>query len=83
MGPGFIRERSAMFFAPGHIQKRAKEWGPGVFDRKAFGFWRDAALRSRGWLKIERVKGPAAMEEAFHRVRKGEARPDTGLIIEP
>jgi hypothetical protein len=83
MGAGFIRERSAMFFAPGHIQKRANEWGPGVFDRKAFGFWRDAARRSRDWLKIERVKGPAAMEEAFHRVRKGEARPDTGLIIEP
>ena len=31
MGPDFIRERSAMFFAPGHIQKRAKDWGPGEF----------------------------------------------------
>ena len=27
MESGFIRERSAMFFAPGHIQKRAKQWG--------------------------------------------------------
>jgi hypothetical protein len=83
MGPGFIRERSAMFFAPGHIQKRAKDWGPGVFDRKAFAFWRDAAVQSRGWLKIERASGPAAMEAAFHRVRRGESRPETGVIIRP
>jgi hypothetical protein len=83
MGPGFIRERSAMFFAPGHIQKRAKDWGPGVFDKKAFAFWRDAATASRDWLKIERADGPAAMEEAFHRIRKGDSRPDTGVIVRP
>lgn len=82
MGPGFIRERSAMFFAPGHIQKRAKDWGPGVFDHKAFAFWRDAAAESRGWLKLERASGPGAMEAAFHRVRKGDTRPETGLIVE-
>ena len=33
MGPDFIRERSAMFFAPGHIQKRAGDWGPGEFEK--------------------------------------------------
>jgi hypothetical protein len=82
MGPGFIRERSAMFFAPGHIQKRAKEWGQGVFDRKAFTFWKEAAIESRRWLKIERTKGAAAMEAAFHRVRKGEVRPEQGVIVE-
>ncbi len=83
MGPGFIRERSAMFFAPGHMQKRAKDWGAGVFDRKAFAFWRDAAVRSRDWLSIDRTSGPAAMEAAFHRVRKGEMRPETGVIVRP
>lgn len=82
MGPGFIRERSAMFFAPGHIQKRAKEWGPGVFDKRAFDFWRGAALDSRRWLTIDRVKGAIAMEAAFHRVLKGDMRPDTGVIVE-
>ncbi len=82
MGMGFIRERSAMFFAPGHIQKRAKEWGGGVFDRKAFAFWKDAAARSMGWLTIERVHGAEAMEPAFHRVRRGDALPDRGLIVE-
>lgn len=82
MGPGFIRERSAMFFAPGHIQKRAKEWGAGVFDKRAFAFWREAAIESRRWLRIERAEGPASMEAVFHRVRKGEVRPDEGVIVE-
>lgn len=81
MGPGFIRERSAMFFAPGHIQKRARDWGHGVFDQKAFDFWRSAAARSRAWLKIDRAAGLDAMENAFHRVRKGDARPEEGLIV--
>ena len=54
MGPDFIRERSAMFFAPGHIQKRAQEWGPGAFEQQAFGFWKDAAVKSRDWLIIRR-----------------------------
>ncbi len=80
-GPGFIRERSAMFFAPGHIQKRAKDWGPGVFDNKAFAFWREAAIQSRGWLTIKRAEGVKAMETAFHRVRMGAARPNEGLIV--
>lgn len=82
MGPGFIRERSAMFFAPGHIQKRSKDWGPGVFEKKAFAFWRDAAADSRRWLKLAPAKGAGAMEAAFHRARKGDVRPDEGVIVE-
>lgn len=82
MGPGFIRERSALFFAPGHIQKRAKEWGPGVFDKKSFDFWRDAAVQSRAWLKVERARGPGELEAVFHRVRKGDIRPEVGVIVD-
>ncbi|MDZ7628507.1 MAG: DUF2855 family protein [Parvularculaceae bacterium] len=81
MGPGFIRERSAMFFAPGHIQKRAEDWGPGQFDKRAFAFWRDAAMSSKTWLQVETVRGADAMEAAFHRIRLGQARPETGLIV--
>jgi hypothetical protein len=80
MGPGFIRERSAMFFAPGHIQKRAKEWGPGVFDRRAFAFWREAAIDSRGWLKV-RATDLDGMEAAYHRVLKGGVPPEEGVIV--
>lgn len=82
MGPDFIRERSAMFFAPGHIQKRAAEWGPGVFEKKAFVFWRDAAVRSRSWLKFEKALGMKGLEAAYLRVLKGESSPDCGVIVE-
>ncbi|MEK7266089.1 MAG: DUF2855 family protein [Pseudomonadota bacterium] len=82
MGPNFIRERSAMFFAPGHIQKRSAEWGPGVFEKKAFVFWRDAAVKSRSWLKFEKALGIKGLEGAYSRVLKGETSPDKGVIVE-
>ena len=82
MGPGFIAERSAMFFAPAHIRQRARDWGPGAFEKKAFDFWRDAALKSRAWLRFERERGIAAAQPAYHRVLDGETAPDRGLVIE-
>lgn len=77
MGPDFIRERSAMFFAPGHIQKRAKDWGPGEFEKRAFAFWRDAAVKSRGWLTIRKETGADAVARAYHDVLNGETPADT------
>lgn len=84
MGPqaGFIRERSAMFFAPAHIQKRNADWGPGVFEARALEFWRRAAVLSRSWLKIERVPGLTALEPVFHELRLGRMAPQRGLIVE-
>lgn len=81
MGPDFIRERSAMFFAPGHIQKRAQDWGPGAFEKKAFVFWRDAALKSRDWLIIERAAGVDGLERAYREVLEGRSTPDKGIIV--
>lgn len=82
MGPDFIRERSAMFFAPGRMQKRAEDWGPGEFERRALAFWRDAAQRSRDWLRIERVTGAPALEQAYLRMLAGETPPDRGVIVQ-
>lgn len=83
MGPHFIRERSAMFFAPGHIQKRAGEWGPGEFQKKAFQFWSKAAVKSREWLTIEHRHGMDAVGKAFAEVRDSKITPDTGIIVSP
>lgn len=81
MGAHFIRERSAMFFAPGHIQKRAGDWGPGVFEQKAFAFWKDAALKSRDWLVIDHVNGVDALEGAYRQVLEGKVAADKGVIV--
>ena len=76
MGPDFIRERSAMFFAPGHIQKRATDWGPGEFEKRAFAFWREAAVKSRDWLTLRTGAGADAVGRAYAEVLKGETPAD-------
>ena len=81
MGPDFIRERSEMFFAPGHIKKRSQEWGPGAFESQAFGFWKDAALKSRDWLIIRRESGPDAVARAWTEVLEGKTPPDAAWVV--
>jgi hypothetical protein len=81
MGPNFIRERSEMFFAPAHIQKRSKEWGPGEFEKKALRFWYEAALKSRDWLTIEHYDGMAALSDVYDRLLAGRIPPDQGIIV--
>ena len=81
MGPNFIRERSAMFFAPGHIQKRAKDWGPGEFEKKAMKFWYDASVKSRAWLSFDRHHGMDAVADVYRRVLGGKTSPDQGIIV--
>lgn len=81
MGPDFIRERSAMFFAPGHIQKRTQEWGPGAFEQQAFGFWKEAALKSRDWLIIRREDGPDAVKRAWDDVYQGKTPADAAWVV--
>lgn len=81
MGPDFIRERSAMFFAPGHIQKRTKDWGPGEFEKRAFAFWRDAAIKSRDWLNIRKETGAEAVTRAYEEVLGGKTPADTAWIV--
>ncbi len=81
MGPHVIRERSAMFFAPAHIQKRAKDWGPGEFERRAFAFWHKAAIRSRDWLGMDRREGPASLTDAWGDVLGGRVPADRGVVV--
>ncbi|GJL92406.1 DUF2855 family protein [Hyphococcus sp.] len=81
MGADFIRERSAMFFAPGHIQKRTEEWGPGAFEQQAFGFWKDAALKSRDWLIIRREDGADVVKRAWADVYQGKTPADAAWVV--
>ena len=81
MGPGFIRERSAMFFAPEHIRKRATEIGAREFEQQADAFWRAAAHKSRSWLTIEAVRGLDDMPLVFDALRGGKIAAQTGLAV--
>lgn len=81
MGPDFISERSAMFFAPGHIAKRKEDWGPGVFDRRAAAFWAETAAKSRDWLSLRRGEGPEAVAAAWAEVLAGATSPDAAWTV--
>lgn len=81
MGEGFIRDRSAMFFAPGHIQKRAKDWGKGEFEKRSAAFWRDAAIKSRGWLTMTQTSGAAAVADLWAEALEGRTPPDQGRVV--
>jgi hypothetical protein len=78
--PDTMGGRSAFFFAPSHIKKRSDEWGPGEFEKRAGAFFRDAALRSCDWLRIERLEGAQALERIFHELRLGKVGPERGLV---
>ncbi|WP_417515644.1 DUF2855 family protein [Minwuia sp.] len=81
MGGDFIRERSAMFFAPGHIQKRSKDWGKGEFDRRAAAFWAQTALKSRDWLTIDRQSGADAVAAVWAETLAGDVPPAQGRVV--
>ena len=81
MGPDFIAERSSWFFAPSHIQKRAEDWGPGEFEKKAMAFWHDAAISSRDWLNLREFNGFDALESVYQELLGGRLPPETGAII--
>lgn len=81
MGPDFIRERSQLFFAPGHIQKRTAEWGPGEFEKRAAAFWHNASVKSRSWLDIRTETGSDAIEKVYRDVLDGKTPANVGLAV--
>lgn len=82
MGPGFIQERSEMFFAPGHIQKRLKDWGPEEFEKKSSAFVQRTSLKSRDWLKMRTVDGLTGLAKVYADICNGQMPPEEGLIVQ-
>jgi hypothetical protein len=81
MGEDYIRERSAMFFAPGHIAKRGKDWGPGEFDRRSAAFWERAAKTSSKWLSLSHGVGAESVAAAYREVLEGRIPADKAWTL--
>ena len=79
---GIITERSEFFFAPGHAQKRIKEWGPAEFDEKTSAFMMDAAAKTKEWLTFKKVDGLVEMAKIHQAVCEGKIPANEGLIVE-
>ena len=78
---GLILDRSAFFFAPGHIQMRYKDWGGDVFEQRSSAFLMKSAAASRDWLNVKTESGLAALAEHYNAIATGNFPSDTGLII--
>jgi Protein of unknown function (DUF2855) len=79
---GMIKERSEFFFAPAHIQKRYKDWGPDGFAERTASFIRGTAAQSRDWLTIRRLDGIAGLAAVHEDVCNGRVDAREGLIVE-
>jgi hypothetical protein len=82
MGPDFIEQRSEMFFAPAHIQKRIKDWGPEVFEQKTTAFIQLTIQRSASWLKLTELNGLEGLASVYQDVCEGKVDPEAGLIVQ-
>lgn len=80
-GEGYIKERSEMFFAPSHIQKRMKDWGAEGFQLKSSAFIQRTAVKCRDWLFLDEIEGLAGLDNIYDDVCHGKIPPEKGLII--
>ena len=79
---GIIADRSEFFFAPGHIQKRMKEWGPAIFDQKTTEFLKTTAAKTKQWLVFKKIAGLTGLMEVHPAVCSGKIPANEGLIVE-
>ena len=79
---GIISQRSEFFFAPGHIQRRMKEWGPDGFNQKTSKFMMETATKTQEWLTFKKVDGLVEMAKIHQAVCEGKIPANEGLIVE-
>ncbi|MFP6817019.1 MAG: DUF2855 family protein [Pseudomonadales bacterium] len=70
-----------IFFAPSHIQARAKDWGPGGLERHFAGAWRAFTDKARNWIDVEHGEDRGSVEAIYRRVLDGNASPDKGYVL--
>lgn len=73
--------RPTFFFAPAHIGRRNKEWGPGVLIGKAMMAGAQITASIAGQFAIERTDGSAAVEKAFGALVNNQVPPSRGLLL--
>jgi Protein of unknown function (DUF2855) len=69
------------FFAPDHIRKRAKEWGPGGVDARFGTAWSNFAPNLDRWLKVNEGRGREAVQAAYLDTLNGRVPPELGHIL--
>jgi Protein of unknown function (DUF2855) len=69
------------FFAPDHIRKRAKDWGPGGFNERFGAAWSGFVPMLDQWVNVSEGRGPAAVQAVYLDTLNGRVPPDQGHIL--
>jgi Protein of unknown function (DUF2855) len=70
-----------LFFTPGHILRRRKEWGGETLASRASKAWRDFLASVKPWLMIEHAAGHAGVERVYLEVLGGRTLPQRAHIL--
>jgi hypothetical protein len=69
------------FFAPGHIAKRDKDWGPGVLFEKANVAGAEIARKVSSEMSVETIIGAEAAADIWKAMLENQVSPKRGIII--
>jgi hypothetical protein len=73
--------KPTLFFAPSHIARREKEWGPGAVLMKAFAASAKIAQGVASHLEVTQVRGAAAVEQQYLALVNNQVPPSRGLML--
>lgn len=69
------------FFAPSQIEKREKDWGPGVIFAKALEASAEVAGSVKGAVEVEKIAGAEQGADLWRKLVDNEVSPQRGLIL--
>jgi hypothetical protein len=69
------------FFAPDHIRKRAKDWGPGGIEQRFGAAWSGFAPMLERCLSVVESRGPEAVQRVYLDTLKGRIPPEQGHML--
>jgi hypothetical protein len=69
------------FFAPDHIRKRARDWGPGGFNERFGAAWAGFVPMLDSWIDVTEGRGPEAVRTTYLDTLNGRVPPDQGHIL--
>jgi hypothetical protein len=70
-----------LFFAPTHIEKRAREWGPAGLEERFAAAWGPFVESLGRWLSVVESRGRDAVRRVYLDLLQGRARPDQGHVL--
>ena len=74
--------KPSMFFAPGQIGKRDKEWGPGVMMERALEAWMRQAEKTKDHMTFKTVTGAEDIRAAYLEMVDGATPPNVGVLLD-